>query len=107
VAPKNILADKIITVLEFGLIPGRHLGCSPAVLCVAHAMGSPIDFENITPRSWLELESIGIYRNRLEQPSPRLSKQHIIDRADDIIPGLDNPKRVKSTECFETIEINC
>jgi hypothetical protein len=105
VAPKGVLAGYILDVLEYGLIPGKELGCSPAVLSVAHARGAEIDLENITPRAWLELESVGIYRNLLEQPSLGLTRTEIIARADEIIPGLVNPYQVKSTECFRVITV--
>lgn len=106
VAPKEILAGYILDVLECGMIPGRELGCSPAVLSVAHAMGGKIDLDNITARAWLELESVGTCRSALEQPSPRLTREEIISRADSIIPGLVKPLRVKSTDYFQKIEVD-
>ncbi|PKM88834.1 MAG: hypothetical protein CVU87_06550 [Firmicutes bacterium HGW-Firmicutes-12] len=105
VAPKEILAGYILDVLECGLIPGKELGCSPAVLSVAYAMGAKIDFENISQRAWLELESVGIYRNLLEQPAIAMTREEIIAQADTIIPGLLDPYRVKSTECFQEISV--
>jgi hypothetical protein len=105
VAPKNVLAKHICSVLEFGLVPGRNLGCSPAVLAVAHAMGAEIDFDNITERAWAELESVGMTKAVLGAPSPRLTIAQIMEKADEIIPGLVNPKRVKSPDYFEKIQI--
>ena len=105
VAPKSVLAKHIIEVLEFGLIPGRDLGCSPAVLCVAHALGSAIDLENISKRAWLELESIGLTKNQLTAPGLQLSRNEIIARSDEIIPGLIEPHQVKSTDYFKPVEV--
>lgn len=104
-APKEVLAKYILDVLEFGLVPGRELGCSPAVLSVAHALGAEIDLDNITPRAWLELESVGIYKRALKQPSPQLSREEIIAQADEIIPGLVNPYRVSSADNFKKVEL--
>lgn len=104
-APKEVLARYILDVLEAGMIPGRELGCSPAVLSVAHALGAKIDLDNITSRAWLELESVGICRSALEQPSPGLAREEIISQADCIIPGLVKPQRVNSTEYFKKIEL--
>ncbi|MDR3560340.1 MAG: hypothetical protein P4N59_02700 [Negativicutes bacterium] len=105
VAPKEILAKHILDVLEQGLIPGRDLGCSPAVLRVAHALGAKIDLENITPRAWLELESVGVLKQQFGEPSPRLSRAEILSRAEEIIPGVVQPHQVKSTEYFNQVEI--
>jgi len=101
VAPKEVLAAHILDVLECGLVPGRDLGCSPAVLSVAHAVGCEIDLDNITDRAWLELESTGFGRKVFEQPSPRLSRQEVINLADSIIPGLLKPQRVNSADYFK------
>lgn len=105
VAPKDILAKHILDVLEEGLIPGKHLGCAPAVLCVAHAFGSEIAVDNITDRAWLELESVGLSKKQFLAPSPRLTREEILARADEIIPGLIEPRRVKSSEYFRKIAV--
>ncbi|SDF76434.1 hypothetical protein [Sporomusa acidovorans] len=105
VAPKDILAKHILDVLEQGIIPGKHLGCSPAVLCVAHAFGSDIAMKNIQDRAWLELESVGLSRQQFLNPSPHLTRDEILARADEIIPGLVEPRRVKSTDYFKQMEI--
>lgn len=105
VAPKEILAGYILDVLEFGLIPGKEIGCAPAVLAVAHARGAEIDLDNISERAWLELESVGIHKIDLEKPSPKLCREDIIAQAEDIIPGLDSPKRVKAPDFFKKIDL--
>lgn len=105
VAPKSVLAKHIIDVLEFGLVPGRELGCSPAVLRVAHALGAEIDLENISSRAWLELESVGLAKSQFTKPGLQLSREEIIARADEIIPGLIEPKQVKSTEYFKVVQV--
>ena len=106
VAPKAVLAGHIVSVLECGLVPGRDLGCSPAVMLVAQALGARIDLDNITDRAWLELKSIGITRQQFEHKSPPLAKEEIIARADDIIPGVVEPRRVKASDFFKLIEID-
>ena len=104
VAPKSVLAERIIDVLEFGLIPGKELGCSPAVLQVARALGTEIDLAGISERAWLELESIGLSKNQFAKPGPSLDRAEIIARADEIIPGLIEPHQVRSSEYFKFIE---
>jgi len=105
VAPKEVLAAFILDALECGMVPGRELGCSPAVLSVAHALGTEIALDNISSRAWLELESVGVCRKDLEKPSPMMAREEIILKADNIIPGLDEPYRVKSTDYFQKISV--
>lgn len=105
VAPKEVLAHYILDVLDYGLIPGRHIGCSPAVLAVAHAYGTDIDFNNISDRAWLELESIGVLKYNLKSVSPKLTRAEIISKAEEIVPGLINPIRVKSVDYFQKIDL--
>lgn len=105
VAPKSILAKQILDVLEFGLVPGRELGCSPAVLRVAQLFGAEIDFARISDRAWLELESVGLAKKQLQAAGPKLDRDAIVAQADQIIPGLIEPRQVKSTEYFKTIEV--
>jgi len=105
VAPKSVLSENILNVLEYGLVPGKELGCSPAVLRVAHALGADIDLENISSRAWLELESIGLSKAQFMAPSPKLSRNEIIAQADEIIPGLIDARQVNSTEYFKLIEV--
>jgi len=97
-ADKTVVAEYTIRALEAGLIPGIHLGCSPVVLSIAKAMSYPIAFDSITADAWIELESIGISRNELEKPSVPLSREEVIARADEILPGMTNSKKYKVSE---------
>lgn len=106
VAPKEVLAKYIIRALEAGMVPGKDIGCSPAVLSIAHCLGVEIAFDNIEKSAWAELNSIGIKREDLEKPSPEMTKEEIIEKADKIIPGVKNPERVKSSDVIKKININ-
>lgn len=90
---KAVLAEYTLRALEIGLVPGRDIGCSPAVLSIAKAFGSEIAFENIEERAWVELESVGIKRSWLEEKSEPLSREEIIARADEIVPGISDGKK--------------
>lgn len=92
-AVKRDFAEYIIDALDIGLIPGRDLGCSPAVLAVAKAMGYKIDCDNIVERAWIELNSVGITRQWLEEPNEILTREELLDRADEIIPGMSDGKK--------------
>jgi len=106
VAPKDVLAKYIIRALEAGMIPGKDIGCSPAVLNVAHSLGTKIDLDNINDSAWEELNSIGIKKEDLEKPSPQMTKEEIIETIEEIIPGVSKPKRVDSKDVVKKISIN-
>lgn len=105
VAPKSVLAKYILDAIKIGMIPGKHIGCSPAVLAVTKALGREIDFSNITPKAHSELESVGICFEHLKSPAPVLSEEDIIADADVIIPGVDNPVELDSSELVSIKEI--
>ena len=105
VAPKEVLARRILRMLSQGLVPGRHLGCSPAVLAVAHAAGAEIALDEIDENAWRELASVGITRRSISQPSPRLSEEQVCAAADGIIPGVEEPRRVSSQAVFKLEEL--
>lgn len=87
-APKSVLAENIIRALDIGMIPGRHIGCSPAVLSVAEAYGSTIDFDNITEGARKELASVGIDLESFKNSKKHMSKEEILENANEIIPGI-------------------
>lgn len=89
---KPVLARYIIQALECGLVPGRHIGQSPAVLTVAKYMHKDIDFDNIIPIAYEELASVGFTDEWLHKDFPLLSKEEIIARADELIPGCEDYK---------------
>ncbi len=74
-APKKVLAEHIILALEAGMIPGRHVGPSPAVLTVAKYLGYEIDLDNITPAAYLELEDVGVPEAWIRAPLAPLSRE--------------------------------
>ncbi|ABB15582.1 hypothetical protein [Carboxydothermus hydrogenoformans] len=105
VAPKDVLAKHILDALDFGLRPAKELGCSPAVLYVAAYYGVDLNIENITPAARLELEALGIDLDKLPEITPKLSREEIIARADEIIPGVENAELIPSTAIIEKVEI--
>ena len=97
-AEKSVLADHIMKAIENGCVPGLELGCSPAVLMLAKYMGAEIAFDNITGGAWEELSSVGITREKLEEKAPVLGRTEILERADELVPGVENATRINSTE---------
>ena len=91
-APKKVLAEYSLKALDIGLVVGRDIGSSPALLMLAKAYGKPIDFDNIDPRAWIELNSVGITREMLEVPSKPMTRDEVIANADKIIPGMPDAK---------------
>ena len=92
-ADKSIHAGYIVQMLEAGMVPGRDVGASPAIMSIARHMHILPDFDNMTHESLKELESVGCSRAWMEEKVEKLSKEEIIARAHDIIPGIDNPTR--------------
>ena len=97
-ACKNVVAEYAIRALEAGTVPGLSISCSPVMLSVAKAMGHPIAFDNIEADAWIELESIGITRADLEKPSKPLTREEVIARADEILPGMTTGKKYRVSE---------
>jgi hypothetical protein len=105
-ATKPKFMETMLDALDIGLVPGRELGCSPALVCTAWAYGKEIDFDRITPASWVELESIGISREMLMKPNAKpYTREEMIIHADEIIPGVISPKYYKVSEICEIREI--
>lgn len=98
VGTKKAVAHYTILALEAGMVPGLHIGCSPAVLSIAKAMGYPIAMDRIMENAWIELESVGITREILEAPSEKLSREEVIARADEMLHGVENGKIYKVPE---------
>lgn len=91
-ATKKDFAKYTIDALEIGLVPGKDLGCSPAVLAIAKALGYEIDCDHIVDRAWIELNSVGITRKWLEEPNTVLTREELLEKADEIIPGIVDGK---------------
>ncbi|MBF4693938.1 hypothetical protein [Fusibacter ferrireducens] len=100
-ADKKVLAEYILRALDINMVPGRDIGCSPAVLSLAKAYGKPIAFDNIEESAWVELESVGFSREKLEAPSKVMSRDEIIANADEIIPGMEDGIKYKASELVE------
>lgn len=98
VAEKRVLAAYIIKAIENGCVPAREIGCSPAVLCVAKHMGAEIDFSRIEDTAQAELDAVGITRNFIKEKTPILSKEEILQRADELIPGVESAKKFNAKE---------
>lgn len=97
-ASKDILAQNILKALKVGMIPGLHIGCSPAVLAVAKAYGSEIAYDNISEEALVELKSVGVTIDDLKKKTDTLSEEEIIKQADSIIPGIVNPTLYSADE---------
>jgi hypothetical protein len=104
VGEKKVVAEYTLRALEIGMVPGLHIGCSPVTLSIAKAMGLPIALDNINKDAWIELESIGITRRALEEKATPLSREEVIARADEILPGMNAGKTYPVSEicriCF-------
>lgn len=101
-APKERFMEYMLDALDLGLVVGRHLGASPAMMSVAHAYGKKIDCENISKRAWIELESVGISREVMSQPVEKpYTREEMIAHAWEIIPGMNSAKRYKASEVVE------
>lgn len=105
VAPKPVHAEHVLKALDAGLVVGRDLGCSPVNLAIAHAGGYEIDLDNITERAWIELESVGCSKDELSKPSPKMSREEIIAKADEILPGIPTAKLYKASEIVTKKEL--
>ncbi len=104
-ADKAVIAKQTIKALEFGMVPGRDIGCSPLVLSISKVMGFEIDYDNITQRAYEELASVGITRVWLKEDCEILSAEYVIKNADEIVPGINKPKKFKASEITVTMEI--
>ncbi|SBW09894.1 conserved hypothetical protein [uncultured delta proteobacterium] len=102
VADKKVLAKYIIKALTAGMIPGRDIGPSPAVLAVARHFGVRPDYGNMTEQAFFELADVGFTREWMLEDVERLDAAAIIERARDIIPGVEDVRRFKAPEVVQT-----
>ena len=98
VADRQELAKYIIQALEAGVIPGRDIGASPAVLAIARHLNIKPDMDNIKQAAFEELESIGITKEWMTAEAEALTPEEIIERAYEIIPGIDNSRKYNADE---------
>ena len=106
-AEKPVLAKYIIQALECGLVPGREIGGSPAVLTVAKYLHKDIDFDNITDRAYEELASIGFTKEWMHSEFPLLTPEEIIARADELIPGCEDYEIYDSKDLVQVKYAEC
>jgi hypothetical protein len=104
-AEKAVLAGYILNALDDGCVPGRDLGCSPAVLCLARYYGAPVDLDRITGRAWEELQSVGLSRAFMEERSAPLSRAELLARAEELLPGLEEAQALPAAEVARAVEI--
>jgi hypothetical protein len=102
VADKRIHAHYTIKALQAGLVPGRDIGCSPAVLAIARATGFPIDYGNITDSARAELDSVGFTAEWLTQKTEVLTADEALERADELVPGVVGMQKRKASELVKT-----
>ncbi len=100
-AGKKTLAKYVIQALKAGMVPGRHIGPSPAVLSVAKLMNSPIDMDNIEQSAFDELASVGFTKEWIMEKVEKVSEEFILENADNIIPGGDGCKTLSSDDISE------
>ena len=77
---------------------------SPVVLSIARAMGTPIDFDRITPAAQAELDSIGCTREWMKQTS-HMTADEVIAHADEILPGVEQAKKYHADDLLVEKEI--
>jgi len=105
-ADKSVLAGYIINALEDGCVPAKEIGCSPAVLTIAKYLGTKIDFDSIASRAQEELDSVGITLEYIKEKTDHLTRDEIVARADELIPGVEDAQKCKASEIVETREIS-
>lgn len=105
-SPKDVLARHIVRALRMGMVPGEHLGCSPAVLAVARAMGCRIALGNITERALEELASVGLGREFLSHKTTPVTGDEVVARAEEIIPGAPDTRRVHADELVTEMTVS-
>ena len=89
-APKAVLAGHILRALKAGMVPGRHIGPSPAVLTVAKYLGYEIDCDNITPGAYLELGDVGIREDWVRGELEPMTEEAFLARVDLLLPGTED-----------------
>lgn len=104
VCDKKVIAELTIRAIECGCVPARHIGCSPVVLAIARAMGAEVDYDNIRPNAQIELDSVGCTQEWMRQ-TQSLTKEEIIARADEIVPGINDAQKHTAAELVHTMEI--
>ena len=102
---KKVFADYIIKHLNCGLVPARDLACAPSILAIACSLGKEIEWERITDRAWIELNSVGFTREYLDS-LPRLTEEEVMAKAEELIPGMDDAVTVKAEEIVLDVDLD-
>lgn len=105
VSNKKSFAKAIIKALNAGMIPGKDIGCSPANMTVAKYLGKPIDVDNIQENAWEELSSVGFSKEWVASDVELLTEDQVLEKADELIPGVTNPIKKKVSEIVKVVEI--
>jgi hypothetical protein len=100
VCDKKVIARLTIRALECGCVPAREIGCSPVVLSIARALDSEIAYDRIQPAAQEELDSVGCTREWMHQRL-HLTKEEIIERADELLPGVGDAKKHRADEIVQ------
>lgn len=100
-ADKSELAKSIINALQAGAVPGKDIGAAPSVLSISRHMKIKPDYENIEENAYAELASVGCTKEWIKADVEELTPEEIIERAHEIIPGIDNPQRFNVTDVVQ------
>ncbi|QGU96072.1 hypothetical protein GOM49_14090 [Clostridium bovifaecis] len=100
-ADKSVLAKYIIQALQTDAVPGKDIGASPAVLSVARHMKIKPNIDNMSKAALEELESVGFTKEWMMEAVEELTPEEIIARADEIIPGIDNPHKYNVSDIIQ------
>lgn len=98
VSNKKTFARNVIAALNTGMVPAREIGCAPAILAIAKLLGKEIAVENIQDNAWEELASVGFSKAWLLSPAPVITEQELLERADELVPGVSDPVKVQAAE---------
>jgi hypothetical protein len=101
VCKKRVLAEYVLRELDQGMTVGYHLSVSPANIMIAKLAGFDVLVDRITDSAWAELNTIGFTREYIESIQPLASRQELLDRADELIPGLVDPVVVKAEDVMQ------
>jgi len=104
VCEKKTLAKNIIRCILTGGIPGRNMAPAPAVLTVAKYLNSDIDYSNITDAAYVELASVGFDKQWMDKKFEKLSPEEIMERADELIPGMTDAQKYRVCDIVKELE---
>lgn len=103
---KQTLAKNIIRCILSGGIPAENMAPAPSVLTIAKHLGTEINYDNIAPAAYEELDSIGFTKEWMEKDLERLTPEEIIERADELIPGMEGAVTYNVKDIVKYMEID-